>query len=194
MRILILYANPVEGSFGATLHETAIKSLRSRQHEIDDCDLYAESFNPVLSREERLAYHDTNADRARVKPYVDRLLAAEGLVLIYPVWNEGFPAILKGFFDRVFLAGVSFIETPGGGVRPNLANLQTIGAVCTYGADRLTTMFMGDPPRRVVNRLLRSLTVHRVNCDYLAHYDMNHTTAERRAKFLGKVERALGQW
>lgn len=194
MRILVVYANPVEVSFGARLRETAIATLRSRSHEIDDCDLYGELFDPVLSRKERLVYHDTDADRVGVKSYVDRLLAAEGLVLIYPVWNEGFPAILKGFFDRVFLPGVSFIETPEGDVRPNLGNLNSIGAVCTYGADRLSTMFLGDPPRHVGKRLLRRLTSHRVNCDYLAHYDMNHTTAERRAKFLRRVERILGQW
>ena len=49
---------------------------------------------------------------ALIGTYADRLLAAEGLVLIYPVWNEGFPAILKGFFDRVFIPGVSFNVGP----------------------------------------------------------------------------------
>jgi NAD(P)H dehydrogenase (quinone) len=42
-----------------------------------------------------------------VQGYVDRVLAAQALVLVFPVWNFGFPAILKGFFDRVFLPGVS---------------------------------------------------------------------------------------
>jgi NAD(P)H dehydrogenase (quinone) len=43
-----------------------------------------------------------------VKDYVERLRAAEALVMSYPVWNFGYPAMLKGFFDRVFLPGVSF--------------------------------------------------------------------------------------
>jgi putative NADPH-quinone reductase len=47
LRILILYANPVTASFGATLHREVVKTLRSRGHEIDDCDLYAERFDPV---------------------------------------------------------------------------------------------------------------------------------------------------
>ena len=46
-----------------------------------------------------------------VAPYVDRLLAAEALVFSFPVWNMGFPAILKGFVDKVFLPGVSFTLT-----------------------------------------------------------------------------------
>ena len=43
-----------------------------------------------------------------MRTYVERLRGAEALVLVFPVWNYGYPAILKGFFDRVFLPGVSF--------------------------------------------------------------------------------------
>jgi hypothetical protein len=39
----------VNASFGATLHREVVKTLRSRGHEIDDCNLYAERFDPVLS-------------------------------------------------------------------------------------------------------------------------------------------------
>ena len=79
-----------------------------RGHEVDDCDLNVEGFDPVMSRQDRIDYHDAAVNRARVAPYVDRLLAAEALVFVFPVWNYGFPAILKGFVDKVFLPGVSF--------------------------------------------------------------------------------------
>jgi NAD(P)H dehydrogenase (quinone) len=115
LRILILYANPVASSFGAALHSEVVTALRSRGHEIDDCDLYAERFDPVLSEQERIQYHDIKLNRAHIAAYADRLLAAEALILVYPVWNEGFPAILKGFFDRVFIPGVSFTVGPGSG-------------------------------------------------------------------------------
>ena len=55
-----------------------------------------------------MQYQDINLNRGPIAAYADRLLAAEALILIYPVWNEGFRAILKGFFDRVFIPGVSF--------------------------------------------------------------------------------------
>ena len=45
LRVLILYANPVAASFGATLHRQVVTTLRSHRHEIDDCDLYA---NPSI--------------------------------------------------------------------------------------------------------------------------------------------------
>jgi NAD(P)H dehydrogenase (quinone) len=106
-RVLVVYAHPVESSFVAALRQQAVDTLRSRGHEVDDCDLNVEGFDPVLSRQDRVDYKNTTLSRTRVAPYVARLLAAEALVLIFPVWNEGFPATMKGFFDSVFLPGVS---------------------------------------------------------------------------------------
>jgi NAD(P)H dehydrogenase (quinone) len=194
MHAFILYANPVETSFGSALHKQAVEVLRSRFHSVDDCDLYGEAFDPVLSRQERLAYHDAKVNRAKVERWADRLLAADALVLIYPVWNEGFPAILKGFFDRVFIPGVSLSLAPDGSAVPNLTKLKKLAAVATYGASRLNTLILGDPPKRVVKRLVRAMPGHHISCDYLALYDMNHSTAERRAAFLKRVEQVFEAW
>ena len=136
-----------------------------------------------MSEQERIDYHDTTTNKTHVSAYANRLLAAEALVLVYPVWNEGFPAILKGFFDRVFIPGVSFKIGPDGAAAPSLQNLKKIAAVCTYGADRLSTVLLGDPPRRVVKRLLRAMPGHSVRCDYLGLYDMNHATPRATSGF-----------
>jgi NAD(P)H dehydrogenase (quinone) len=44
-------------SFGATLHRQVVTTLRSRGHEIDDCDLYAESFDPAMGEQEARERH-----------------------------------------------------------------------------------------------------------------------------------------
>ncbi len=149
MRILVLYAHPVETSFAAALHDKVVSTLRACGHEVDDCDLNAEGFDPVMGRDERIAYHDVQVNRAGVQTYVARLLAAEALVLVYPVWNFGFPAILKGVLDRVFLPGVSF-HMDGQIYRPALQHIKRLAAVCTYGADRWRAFAMADPPRKCV--------------------------------------------
>jgi putative NADPH-quinone reductase len=74
------------------------------------------------------------------------MLAVEALVLVYPVWNEGFPAILKGFFDRVFIPGVSFNVAVDGAPISNLQKLRKLAAVCTYGASRTITFLLGARP------------------------------------------------
>jgi putative NADPH-quinone reductase len=194
MRVLVVYAHPVETSFVAALHGQIVEALRARGHQVDDCDLNVEGFNPVMSRQERINYHNKAINRAPVAPYVERLLAAEALVLVFPVWNYGFPAILKGFVDKVFLPGVSFDLAADGSYTTTLHNIKKLAAVCTYGGSRLRTILMGDPPRRFVKRSLRLLVSPRASCDYIAHYDMNRTKPERRARFLDRVRRTFEAW
>ena len=193
MRILVYYAHPVETSFVAGLNGTVIETLRAAGHDVDACDLNAEGFDPVLSRAEHLGYHDTASNRQPVASHVERLLHAQALVLVYPVWNFGFPAILKGVLDRVFLPGVSF-HLGGGSYQPGLRHIQKLAAVCTYGGHRWRAMAMGDPPRKCVKRMLRHLIASQASCEYLAHYDMNNTTPERRAAFISKVRANFRRW
>lgn len=192
MRVLVLYAHPDPASFGAALHEVALASLRRAGHEVDDCDLHAEGFDPVLGREERVGYHDLANNRSNVAGYVERLQAAEALVLCFPVWNYGYPAILKGYFDRVFLPGVSF-KLVDGKVRPNLWNIRRLVAVTSYGGTRWRALLMGDPPRKLVCRAVRAVCHPAARLSYLAHYDMNRSTLESRRAFLAKVENEIGK-
>lgn len=190
MRVLVLYAHPNPESFAAALHATVVEALTAAGHEVDDCDLYAEGFDPVLSRAERVGYHDLATNTDPVAGYVARVQAAEALVLCFPVWNFGYPAILKGFFDRVFLPGISF-ELVDGKVRPNLWNIRRLVAVTTYGGTRWRALLMGDPPRKAVGRVLRAVCHPTARPRYLALYDMNRATAERRAGFLAAVSERM---
>ncbi|WP_167480585.1 NAD(P)H-dependent oxidoreductase [Mesorhizobium waimense] len=186
MKILVLYAHPVETSFNAGLHRTIVERLTAAGHAVDDCDLYVEDFDPRLTRAERLGYHDQRGEGDAAAFYVERLLRAEALVLSYPVWNFGFPAMLKGFFDRVFLPGVSF-RLVDGKVQPSLHNIGKLAAVTTYGGSRFRAMLMGDPPRKLVNRMLRATIKPGASVSYLAHYSMNLSTDETRRAFMAKV-------
>jgi NAD(P)H dehydrogenase (quinone) len=192
MRILVLYAHPVETSFCSAVHARVVETLKSRGHDVDDCDLYAEDFDPRLSREERLIYHDIPANRVPVASYLDRLMTAEGLVLVFPVWNFGFPAILKGYFDRIFLPGVSF-RMENGVVRPNLTHLKRIAAVTTYGGTRWRAWIMGDPPRKIVKRLL-NITAPNARVEYRALYDMNRNDRRTLEKHLDSVARLMAHF
>lgn len=190
MRVLVVHAHPVETSFNASLFRMTVDRLEANGHTVDPVDLYAEDFNPVMSRDERLNYHDTGINRKPVETYVERLLRADALVLVYPVWNYGFPAILKGWFDRVFLPGVSF-GLVNGKVRPTLHNIGSITVVTSYGGSRFRTWLMGDPPRRIANRMLRATIKPGGRVTYLAHYEMNLSTTQTRQAFMSRVEHAL---
>lgn len=193
MRVLVLFAHPVETSFCAALQRNVVDALTAAGHKLDIVDLYADDFDPRLSRSERLAYHAVPENRTPVADYVTRLQNAEGLVIVTPIWNFGFPAILKGFFDRVFLPGVSF-DLVDGKVKTMLHNISRLLVIATYGGTRLRARLMGDPPRLVVKRYLRVTIKPRARITYLGLYDMNRADAARRHAYLASARTHAGNF
>ena len=198
MRVHVVHAHPVETSFNRALFDTAVAALREAGHEVDALNLYEDGFEAVMSRDERLAYHDVPQNLTpAIAPYVERLRAADAVVFIYPVWNYGFPAILKGYFDRIYLPGVAFVLVGGNGdadkgtLVPNLKNIKKAAFITTYGGDRLRTMLMGDPPRRLARRWAWITFSTLLPPKYLALYDMNNATPMRLEGFIAKVRRVM---
>jgi NAD(P)H dehydrogenase (quinone) len=190
VRILVLFAHPVETSYAAALHATVLETLRPR-HEVHDIDLYAENFDPRLTREERLNYHDTAVNQAPVARYVELVQWAEAVVFCSPVWCFGFPAILKGFFDRVLMPGVAF-DIDGAVVTPKLQNIRRIVAVTTYGRDLWRVKIgVGDLPRHQITRYFRRFCAKDAKVTYLAHYHMNASTPDSRAAYQKRVARVM---
>ena len=111
-------------------------------------------------------------------------------MLVHPVWNFGYPAILKGFLDRVFLPGVSF-KLVNRKARPSLHNIRKCAFVCTYGGTRFRAWLMGDPPRKMAKRHMRITIKPGAPLGFYAHYDMNRSTPESRERFLGRVRSAM---
>jgi putative NADPH-quinone reductase len=184
-RALVLFAHPCPESFSAALHEKVVTTLNEKGWEVDDCDLNVEGFDPVLSEPERRGYHEEPDNITPVTSYVQRVRAADALVMVFPVWNFGYPAILKGFLDRVFLPGVSF-RLEDGKVTPNLTHIKKLAAVTTYGGTRTRAFMVGDPPRKCVTRAVWHVC-RPDKMRYLALYDMNRASDNTRAAFLGRV-------
>jgi NAD(P)H dehydrogenase (quinone) len=194
MRFLIVYAHPSPSSFVGALRRRVVEAVSRRGHEVDELDLYAEKFDPVMSRRTYDCYLDTAANREEVAPYVDRLLAADALVLIYPVWHDGLPAILKGFVDRVFLPGVVFEIDENGLFQPRLQNIRLLAAIATYGASRRRTTSVGDLPRRFLMRNLGTLIASGATVEYIADYGLDGATVAQRERFMARVTRACEDW
>jgi NAD(P)H dehydrogenase (quinone) len=193
MRVLVVYSHPVEESFQSALHRCVVKALREAGHEVDDCDLYAEGFQPALTGDERRAYHDVDANRTIAPEHVERLRRCEGLVLVFPTWWYGMPAMLKGYIDRVWLPGVAF-ELENGRTLPLLSNIVRFAAVTTYGSPWWLNKLMGDPSRRVFMRGIRLLFARNARMLWLAQYGMDSIDAAGRERFLRKVEQQMGHF
>jgi putative NADPH-quinone reductase len=193
MRVMVVYAHPVETSFNAAIFAAVKETLRARGHEIDACDLYAENFPAIMSRADRLLYHEIPANRALALPWIERLEAAEALVLVFPTWVFAPPAILKGFCEKVFLPGIAF-ELVDGRVRGALKHLKRVGGVSTYGGTRWRAFLAGDPPRKLLTRSMRAYVGPHVPVSFLGCYDMNRIDEVRGTAFLDKVRAAFATW
>ncbi len=193
MRILYLYCHPLAESFHAAIRDSALASLRAAGHEVDLCDLYAEGFEPILTAGMRRDYHDTTLNRKGIESYVERLHRAEALVVQFPTWCFGFPAMLKGFFDRLFSPGITFDLSDPAHVKPMLGHIRQVVGISTYGRDRWRAFVVGDPPRKMITRYLRWFVSRRARIRYLALYHMNVATEAQRRGFIARVSAELGK-
>ncbi|MBV9860411.1 MAG: NAD(P)H-dependent oxidoreductase [Alphaproteobacteria bacterium] len=191
MRVLVIYAHPLRDSFASALHQRILAALQAGGHTVDDCDLYAERFDPVLKAAERRAYNTGEPDLGAVAPHVGRLRSAEALILCFPTWWYGMPAILKGYFDRVWVPGVAFNLPPGGGaITPALTNIRKFAVVTTYGSPWwLVKLVLRDPVRAVLIGGLRRLCGRQVRHSFDALYNIDAASRERCARYLSRIER-----
>ena len=190
MRVLYLYCHPLPESFHAAIRAEALAALKAAGHTIDLLDLYAEKFDPVLSEEGRRGYHDVGPNRVGLEPLIARLQNAEALVVQFPTWCFGAPAMLKGFFDRLLMPGVAFDLTDPAHVTPMLKNIRSITGIVTYGRPRYMALWMADPPRKLVTRYLRWMTGG-AKARYFALYHMNVADLGKRTGFIAKVKAGM---
>ena len=155
-------------------------------------DLYAEGFRLRSASEERLNYEDAGANVTVSATHVERLQWAEGLILVFPTWWYGMPAILKGYFDRVWVPGVAFELDPAGrALRPRLDHIRVMAVVTTYGSPWwFIKLYMRDPGKAVLCEA-GSAPLPEAKRIYLAQYGMDRSTPESRQRFIIKVERSL---
>jgi NAD(P)H dehydrogenase (quinone) len=148
-----------------------------------------------MSRQERLDYQNTARNTRPVRKYDDQLAAAEAIVLVYPAWWYGMPAMLKGYFDRVWLPGVAFDVTPDGRVLTDrLQRIRRIVVVTTYGGSWwMVRLAMGDPARKIIARAVHALCARNCRVDWYVHYNMDSTTPRRLQRFLRRIRAGIAR-
>lgn len=107
MNVLVIYAHPNPASFNAAVLEQVKRGLGDSHHSYTVIDLYQDNFDPVLTYGDKMTRHELKND-PETSSYREMVKQADHLILIYPVWWYGVPAILKGFFDRVLVAGFAY--------------------------------------------------------------------------------------
>ena len=120
MNVLVVLAHPERSSFNGALFDTAVATLQAAGHTVVTSDLYRMRFNPVSDRHNFLTVDDPDYLKLQLEelhaskvhgfaPEIDsemaKVEACDLMILQFPLWWFGLPAILKGWVDRVFAMG-----------------------------------------------------------------------------------------
>ncbi|SDS07140.1 NAD(P)H-dependent oxidoreductase [Microlunatus soli] len=196
--VMVVLAHPRANSLDHELAGNVRGLLRQSGVRQTFHDLYAESFDPVLTEDEGIAgevwTRGTSSEQVRRQttsapdPLVDRhrreLAESRALVVIHPDWWGKPPAILTGWLDRVLLSGPS-----PGPVDPPAPNLRRVLVINTSdqeadGADAATDP-LGLLWREQIGPFLRSPDLERLTFRPVAG-----ATSEQRARWFGATQRA----
>lgn len=188
MLIQVVHSHPLTDSYNHALFRTIVETLQ-RRHEVIATDLDREGFSPAMTEAERRSYYSGPYAEDAVAQLVGQLRRVDGIVFCFPHWWFSMPAMLKGYFDRVWAPGTAFAHDRGGGrIRPLLTHIRLFGVVTSYGSPWWLTRFvMQDPGRKVLLRALKPMCGPGVRSFYLAHYDMDRSSSASREAFMERV-------
>ncbi|MGB0127847.1 MAG: NAD(P)H-dependent oxidoreductase [Rhodocyclaceae bacterium] len=196
MNCLVVIAHPLPDSLCHTLARVAIGILTAAGHEVAVEDLCKSGFSPALTPRERATYYGGPFDASAVQAQVERLLAAEALVLVFPTWWFGFPAVLKGWFDRVWVPGFAYDHAGDlGPIKPHLNKLRHALAITSLGSPWWVDRFvMWQPVKRVLKTALLGTCAPACRFEMLSIYKAERLTDAQVQRFSARVRRALARW
>jgi NAD(P)H dehydrogenase (quinone) len=202
MRVVVVFDHPYTAasfenvphrrSFSAAVAASARRGLESAGHEVDLIDLVADGFNPVMSRDDLVAWRTHKAIDPLSLDYQNRIATADHLVFVFPIWWEAMPASTKGFLDKVMTKGVVFAEDPAARGNPftNLMTQLTGVSVLTIMTtpDKAYRWWFGNP----VIKIMFKGTFGKIGVKNLVWRNYASVTAKSpsaREKMLAETER-----
>ncbi|MBM3519939.1 MAG: flavodoxin family protein [Alphaproteobacteria bacterium] len=192
MKCLVVIAHPLKESLCHSLAAVARQALESAGHEVDAPDLYAENFMPALTADERRHHYDPPQSPS---PEALQLMASEAIVLVFPIWWFGFPAILKGWFDRVWLPGIAFDIAPEkAALIPRLNRLRHIVAITTLGSPRwIDWLVLRQPVKCILKTAIAGPCAPQARFRYLAQHSAETLGKRQFDAFATRIRRTLSR-
>ena len=92
---------PHNRAYAAAVLKQTVSMLKAKGEDVDIIDLHADHFNPVMSAEDLASWRTGHSLDPQTLDYQNRLLDADKIIFIFPIWWELMPAMTKGFLDKV---------------------------------------------------------------------------------------------
>jgi NAD(P)H dehydrogenase (quinone) len=136
MNIFIVYAHPSPKSFTYKVLEQLIKGLTEAKHQVKISDLYQMNFNPNMSAQEYEREGSVNKELTiphDIRIEQEKIEWADCIIFVYPLWWSDCPAILKGWFDRVYTVGYAYGYNENGKASVKMKTVPFGLVICTAG-------------------------------------------------------------
>lgn len=169
MKAYVVSCHPDPESFTAAVFGRTVEALRSAGHEVRVCDLYADGYEPGSD----------------VTHFVESLRWCEAMVLVYPTWWSGQPALLSAWLEALF--------EPAGRPVARLGNVRRLITITTHGSSRFVNRLEGEIGRRVVGRVVRGACHRLARTTWIAMYDLDRSTPADRQAFLDRVGQRINR-
>ena len=196
MKTLIVFNHPYEGSYCNAILESAMNGLQESGQPCDLIHLDKDGFNPVMNAAELKAFAQARTMGAKVLKdlnvqtldYAARLQQAEHLVLVFPVWWELMPALMKGFIDKLIFPAIAYGYTERGMMKSTLTRLKKVTVISTMNTP-------GPIYRFIFGNALRGAllmgTFRKIGCRNLKWISLTRVkgvTQEKRMKWLQDIK------
>ncbi|HEY4162921.1 MAG TPA: NAD(P)H-dependent oxidoreductase [Dongiaceae bacterium] len=113
MHTLVVFAHPKRDSYTGAVLDALLAGLRENTDDtVEVADLYREGFDPCFQPDDYAQFRGESMPPA-IGREQERVARAEALAFVFPVWWWSFPAMLKGWIDRVFSEGWAYSFEPG---------------------------------------------------------------------------------
>jgi putative NADPH-quinone reductase len=183
MRVLIIFCHPARDSFLGSILDELVGRLERDGHAAQVIDLYMEGFDPVMDLAGWRAHRQGRPAEDGLAAHLQALCECEALVLVYPTWWYGLPAMLKGWLDRVWQPGVAFTLESGVFRTHVLPRIRRFAVIATHGSPRwFIEGVVGNPARRQLVRGLTLQFARGAKSGWEAIYDVDARTAEQLAR------------
>lgn len=103
-QVLIINGHPDKQSFNYALSEAYIKGANKIDATLTQINITDLDFNPNLT----FGYRKRMELEPDLIDTIDKIKKADHIVWIFPMWWYSYPALMKGFIDRIFLPGITF--------------------------------------------------------------------------------------
>ncbi len=187
-KILILNAHPDKNSFCAALSEQYLKGAKKVTAEVKLIHLIDLNFNLILKNRQN-PEKDLEPDLLEIQKDIKN---AEHLVFVYPTWWGTYPALLKGFIDRVFLSGFAYKSKENSLLWNKLLTGKTARIIVTMDTPKwYYYLFYGKPGHNSIKKnILEFCGIKPVKITTLT--PIKKSTGQTRNKWLEKIEK-LGE-